>query len=276
MASRADDAMLPRVFAVRRRRRETHDVWTLQLDGAPHEDYRPGQWNMLYVYGNGEIPVSISGDPAARGALVHTVRAVGAVSEALTQLPVGTGVGVRGPFGSAWPVEEAVGGDVVLIAGGLGLAPLRPAVYSILAQRQRYGEVALLCGARSAADLLYRSELQRWRRAAHMQVHTTVDHADKAWRGNVGVVTTLIPAARFDPARALAMVCGPEVMMRFAIAALLAAGMAPDRIYLSMERNMQCSTGHCGRCQFGPFLICRDGAVLRYDRVAHLLGLREI
>ena len=268
--------MLPRVYAVRRRRRETRDVWTLQLDGASHEGFRPGQWNMLYVYGNGEIPVSISGDPSARNGLVHTVRAVGAVSEALTNLKVGAGIGVRGPFGSAWPVEQAAGGDVVLIAGGLGLAPLRPAVYSILAQRQRFGAVALLCGARSAADLLYRGEVERWQRASRIHVHTTVDHADNAWRGNVGVVTTLIPAARFDPARTVAMVCGPEVMMRFSIAALLAAGVAPNRIYLSMERNMQCSTGHCGRCQYGPFLLCRDGAVLRYDRVAHLLALREI
>ena len=266
--------LVPAVARVRARRRETHDTWTLAIDAE--QRFRPGQFNMLYAFGFGEIPISISGDPAAPGALVHTVRAVGAISQALTRLKAGEAVGVRGPFGTAWPVGESRGSDVVVIAGGLGLAPLRPALYRLFAERRRYGRLALLYGTRSPDDVLYRRELERWRRRLDVTIEVTVDHAPLSWHGHVGVVTKLIGRASFDPARTVALVCGPEVMMRFAATALEAAGVLPERIHLSLERNMKCAVGQCGHCQLGPSLLCRDGAVMRYDQVRPLLTIREL
>jgi NAD(P)H-flavin reductase len=235
-----------------------------------------GQFNMLYVFGLGEVAISISGDPANTSRIVHTVRGVGAVSGALTRLRRDAVVGVRGPYGLGWPVAETEGSDVVLVAGGLGLAPLRSAIYRILAQRQHYGRVAVLYGARGPADILYRRELETWRRRLDVDLEVTVDHAGADWRGNVGVVPALIQRMPFDPQHAVALVCGPEIMMRFTIAALRDRGLAEQQIYLSMERHMKCAVGLCGRCQFGPAFICRDGPVFRYDRIAPIFGIREI
>jgi NAD(P)H-flavin reductase len=273
------DPMLPQPYRVQRARRELHDTWTLDL--APGErdgaiTYRPGQFNMLYAFGVGEIPISISGDPTRAASLVHTVRAVGAVSRALCALKSGSAVGVRGPFGSAWPLEECQGRDVLVMAGGIGLAPLRPVVYELLAHRQRYGRVWLLDGARTPGDLLYKAEVERWQTRGTIDVLVTVDRGIAAWTGSVGVVTRLVERARFDAATAIAMVCGPEIMMRFSARELLNRGIAADRIYVSLERNMQCAVAHCGHCQFGPVLVCRDGPVFRYDRVADLLLVREL
>ena len=279
LAPALGDAMVPRIARVRRRRRECPQTWTLEIEpeGAPPDArFAPGQFNMLYAFGVGEAPVSASGDPAAAGPLVHTIRAVGAVSTALVRLGPGDAVGLRGPFGSGWPLAEAAGRDVVVIAGGLGLAPLRPLILRLLAERERYGKVALLYGTRSPLDILYRRELETWRRRLDSEIEVTVDHAAGGWRGNVGVVTDLVPRAAFDPPHTIAMVCGPEVMMRFAIAALIEAGVAPDAIWLSMERNMKCAVGHCGHCQFGPAFVCKDGPVFRYDRVRDILALKEI
>jgi len=269
--------MLPRIARVLDRRREGADVWTLDIElPADSPPYTPGQFNMLTVFGAGEAAISVSGDPAAPGRLVHTIRAVGAVSSALTRLEAGDALGLRGPFGIGWPMAEAGGRDVVVIAGGLGLAPLRPALYRLFAERERYGRVTLLFGARSPADILFREEIESWRRHLDVGIEVTVDHADSHWRGNVGVVTTLIRRAAFDPARTIAMVCGPEVMMRFAIAALQEAGVPDGAIWLSMERNMKCAIAFCGHCQFGTVFVCRDGPVFRYDRVRDLLMVKEI
>jgi NAD(P)H-flavin reductase len=273
------DPMLPEPYRVRRLRRETQDTTTLELElahggGALH--FAPGQSSMLYVFGVGEVPISISGDPARRDVLVHTVRAVGAVTRALTSCKRGDLVGVRGPYGSAWPVDEAAGHDVLVIPGGIGLAPLRPAIYRLLARRERYGNVSLLYGARTPGDLVYRRELERWRGRLDFEVAVTVDRATAEWRGNVGVVTTLIPRARFDPARTVALVCGPEVMMRFVAQDLMNRGVPPGQIFVSMERNMKCFIGFCGHCQFGPTLVCRDGPVFPFDRLAGLLATREV
>ena len=164
----------------------------------------------------------------------------------------------------------------MIVAGGLGLAPLRPSLYRLFAERDHYGRIVLLSGARSPADLLFRRELERWRARLDIDVEVTVDHAGSDWRGNVGVVTTLIHRAAFDPPHTVAMVCGPEIMMRFAAIELEKAGVADDAIYLSMERNMKCAIGHCGHCQFGPDFVCRDGPVANYARLERLLALREI
>ena len=272
------DPFLPALYRVERARRELADTVTLELlplDGA-RPAFAPGQFNMLYAFGVGEAAISMSGDPAGGAAFVHTVRDVGAVSGAIARLRPGATVGVRGPFGTGWPVAAAEGSDVVVIAGGLGLAPLRPAIYHILSHRRRYGRVVLLFGSRNPGDMLFRRELERWRQRLDVEIAVTVDHADASWRGTVGVVPSLIPHANFDPHEAVAFVCGPEVMMRFSATALLAAGMGADRIYLSMERNMKCAIGLCGHCQFGPSFICKDGPVMRHDAIGGLLSVREI
>jgi NAD(P)H-flavin reductase len=277
-AGYAADPMTPRIARVSRRRRDGPQVFTLdiQTEDAEAGAFAPGQFNMLTAFGVGEVPISVSGDPAERDRLVHTIRTVGPVSTALAQLAPGDALGLRGPFGAGWPMDEADGRDVVVVAGGLGLAPLRPALYRLLAERGRYGKIALLYGTRSPGDILFRRELEAWRRRLDIEIEVTVDHAGSAWHGHVGVVTTLIPRAAFDPLHAIALVCGPEVMMRFAIAALHGAGVEDEAIYLSMERNMKCAVGFCGHCQFGPVFVCKDGPVFRHDRVRNLLALKEI
>jgi NAD(P)H-flavin reductase len=271
--------MVPRIGRVRRRFRDGPQVFTLEIEGQEPDAaaaFLPGQFNMLTAFGVGEVPISMSGDPSKQNHLVHTVRAVGPVSAALTQLGPGDVIGVRGPFGSGWPMAQAAGCDVVVVAGGLGLAPLRPVLYQLLARRSLYGQIALLYGARSPGEILFRRELEAWRRRLDIGIEVTVDHAAGDWHGHVGVVTRLIPRASFDPLHAIAFVCGPEVMMRFAIAALREADIRDEAIYLSMERNMKCATGFCGHCQFGTVFVCRDGPVFRYDRLRDLLGIKEI
>jgi NAD(P)H-flavin reductase len=268
--------MVPAPFRVVRRRRETGDTWTLELEpvGGERLEAAPGQFAMLYAFGVGEVPISISGD--ADGPLAHTVRAVGAVTDAICAARPGAVLGVRGPFGNSWPLDEAVGADVVIVGGGIGLAPLRPALYHVLRHRGEYGGVVLLYGSRTPADLLYRTELERWRGRFDVDVGVTVDAAAGEWRGRVGVVPRLIAGAHFDPASSVALVVGPEVMMRFTVDALRDRGVPTDRIYLSLERNMRCGLGHCGHCQLGPTLICRDGPVYRHDEVERLMTVREL
>ena len=270
--------MLPRIARVRRRRHDGPQVWTLELEmeGNAFSCFAPGQFNMLTAFGVGEVPISHSGNPAAPDTVVHTIRSVGPVTTALTELAPGDPVGLRGPFGSAWPIDEAAGRDVVMVAGGLGLAPLRPALHRLLAERERFGNLVLLYGARSPDNVLFRREIENWRRRLDVEIELTVDHALTDWNGHVGVVTTLIRRAKFDPGQSIALVCGPEVMMRFAIAALRDVGISAKGIYLSMERNMKCAVGFCGHCQFGPVFVCRDGPIFRYDRVRRLLGIKEI
>jgi NAD(P)H-flavin reductase len=273
------DPMVPESYRVRRVTKETADTFTLEL--RPVEDHRilpfeAGQFNMLYVFGVGEIPISISGDPAHPELLVHTIRAVGTVTNVMSTLKAGDVIGVRGPFGTAWPVKAARGHDVVLVAGGIGLAPLRPALYQILSRREDYGNIVLLYGTRSPEDILFRRELEQLRSRFDLEVHVTVDYAGTRWYGNVGVVTKLIPKAPFEAADTLAMVCGPEVMMRFTAVELQKRGVSQEKIYVSMERNMKCAIGFCGHCQFGPMFICRDGPVFTYRHVAEWINRWEV
>ncbi len=255
------------------RRRETHDTASLVVEwsgAAP----APGQFNMLYALGQGEIPISISG--SAGSLLTHTIRAVGPVSSALTRLQPDAGIGLRGPFGRGWPLSECRGRDVLVIAGGVGLAPLRLAIRALLGDRDAYGRITLLYGARTPDDLLFRSELERWRARFDIEVLVSVDAAPRGWRGDVGVVTGLFRRAAIDEDQTVAMVCGPEVMMRFAAAGLQDAGLDPSQIWISMERNMQCGTGVCGHCLLGPLLVCRDGPVFSLAETGGLLGVREL
>jgi len=271
--------MAPVPFRVSRTDRETADTFTVELapdEGGPAFGFRPGQFNMLYVFGKGEVPMSISGDPGRPDRLVHTTRVVGAVTAGIGALKKGDVLGVRGPFGTAWPIDEAAGSDVIFIAGGIGLAPLRPAVLHVLANRRRYGRVALLYGARAPEDVLYQRDLRKWRAELDMDVHVTVDRASRDWHGDVGVVTALVPRVPFDRDNCVAMLCGPEVMMRFAVLELLKRGIPASMVHLSMERNMECAVGFCGHCQVGPYFVCKDGPIFRYDELAGLLKIREV
>lgn len=273
------DAMVPYPYRVERLSLDTNDTFTLDLvaaDGDREFAFLPGQFNMLYVFGTGEVPISISGDPAKPWRIKHTTRMVGTVTRAMRNLKKGNTIGIRGPFGTAWPLEEAKGRDLVLVAGGIGLAPLRPALYSVLANRHAYQKVVLLYGTRTPEDILYRRELERWRSQFDLEVYVTVDRGIGGWRGNVGVVTTLIPRAPFAPDNTVAMVCGPEVMMRFVVREMEQRGVSHDRIYVSMERNMKCGIGLCGHCQIASAFCCKDGPVFRFDRIQPVFGKAEI
>ncbi len=274
--------LAPRLTHVDRVERETADTVTLHVSAVDTElpPFAPGQFDMLSALGVGEVPISVSGDPDDRVTRQYTIRAVGAVTRALTSLRPGGVMGVRGPYGHPWPVEAAVGADVVVVAGGLGLAPLRPAIHHLLAHRDRYGRISILYGARSPDELLFADEMQRWQ--SDVDVAVTVDapsapgKAIPPWDGRVGVVTTLIPDALFDPHRATALVCGPEVMMRFTARALADQGVTGERVYVSLERSMACGVGLCGHCQLGPFFVCVDGPVLRHGLVGPWLAVREL
>jgi NAD(P)H-flavin reductase len=270
--------MVPTLGRVRRYHRETSDTFSIDVEPEDRQpfSFAPGQFNMLYLFGVGEIPISISGDPSVENVYVHTTREVGTVTRAMRKLKPGAMIGVRGPFGTAWPLDVAEGKDLVVIAGGIGLAPLRPVIYSALGHRERFNRVVLLFGARSPTDLLFRGELRRWRARLDMDVQVTVDHATDSWRGNVGVITQLIPRAGFNPSNAIAMVCGPEIMMRYATVELQKRGLADDQIFVSMERNMKCAIGLCGHCQFGRRFVCRDGPIYRYDDIARYQRIEEI
>jgi NAD(P)H-flavin reductase len=273
------DPMLPQPYSVRQVVKETADTFTLTLEpsnGASGNRFQPGQFSMLWVFGVGELPISISGDPSERDRLIYTVRSVGQATQTLISRAVGEAVGVRGPFGTGWPLEQAQGRDVVVVAGGIGLAPLRPVIYEVLHNREKYGRLVVLYGARSPRDLLYRKELTAWARQRETQVLVTVDYGGVSWRGHVGVVTTLFKNARLQPERSVAMACGPEIMMRFVARDLETHGFARENIYLSMERNMKCAVGFCGHCQYGPHFICKDGPIFSYDRMGPLLEKYEL
>jgi len=274
-AAEACAPAIPRVLEVREVIGETPAVTTIRLNAHGTVRPKPGQFAMLYAFGVGEAAISYSEiDPDGPG-VGHTIRAAGSVSSALAGVRPGECIGVRGPFGCGWPMAQAAAGDAVFVAGGLGLAPLRPAIRAVLGAPGGDRNVVVMYGARAPEHLLYAAELDAWRDAG-AQVLTTVDFAAPGWTGHVGLVTALAARARFRAGEAAVFICGPEVMMRFAAAALLDLGCREDRIWLSMERNMKCALGHCGHCQFGPAFICKDGPVLRFDRVRRNLLVREI
>jgi NAD(P)H-flavin reductase len=278
MEPHAIDPMLTAPFRVRKNRRETADTRTLELLPVSEPTsigWRPGQFMMVYVFGQGEIPISISGDPAERDRIIHTVRAVGAVSRAICEAKEGSVVGLRGPFGSAWPTEVAQERDVVLVAGGIGLAPLRPALRALMANREKYRRVFLLAGARTPDIFLYRTEIDRWRKR-DIDVRLTVDAAAPGWTGSVGPVTTMIPRIEFDPQQTLAFIVGPEIMMRVVVEALALRGIPDERLFISMERNMKCAVGFCGHCQLAPTFICKDGPVFPYSKLKPWLAIRNM
>lgn len=261
-------------------RPETPGVATYEFeftDRAFASAYRfaPGQFNMLYLPGFGESAISISSDPDDPGKLLHTVRVAGNVTRQLARLQVGDQIGLRGPFGSSWPMDDCAGQDIVIATGGIGLAPLRPAICQIINHRDQFGRVCLLYGARTPRDLLYSAEFESWRESG-VEMHVTVDLADAAWNGAIGVVPALLHPLRLQAGRTRVLTCGPEIMMRFVIFEALARKLETRHIYLSMERNMNCALGFCGHCQLGPAFVCKDGPVFTYEQMEPYLHLEDL
>ena len=288
MPAAGDYPWLPRSAVIEDVRPETPGVASYRLRLADAQQslnysFQAGQFNMLYLPGWGEIAISLSGPAGGAagnnkdtGSLIHTIREAGSVSHALARLGVGGRLGLRGPFGKPWPLEALQGSDVVIVAGGIGLAPLRPVIHALLDRRNRFGRCVLLYGARSADQLLYAAEYPVWS-SAGLEIQTTVDRASAGWNGNVGVVPLLVDRLRLPNPRDTAfLICGPEMMMRFAASAALGRGVAAQRIWVSLERHMQCAVGLCGHCQLGTELLCRDGPVFRYDRVQPLLQIHDL
>ena len=273
-ASLPIEPMLPRPFTVVSKKQETIDTVTLGFeaaDGGPSIIFVPGQFTMIYVFGVGEVPISISGHPDHPETLVHTVRAVGAVTNAICALEPGDSAGIRGPFGTGWP--DAEGKDLLIVAGGIGLAPVRPLILGALEHRYRHFCLGLAYGSRTPSDLLYRDELNEWNDAGEMNIGVTVDRGDSDWRGDIGVVTPLVKRLRCETTETIAVICGPEVMMRIVARTLEDRGLASENIYVSIERNMKCGIGLCGHCQFGSDFACKDGPVFPYKDVAYRLGI---
>jgi NAD(P)H-flavin reductase len=271
------EPMLPRPFRVIAKRAETHDTITLDLeaaDGGPPLNFLPGQFTMVYVHGVGEVPLSISGDPDHPEVLTHTVRAVGGVTNAIFALNHRDVVGIRGPFGTSWPT--GIGKDLVIVAGGIGLAPVRPVIYQALAHRDRHYCVGLAYGARTPSEVLYRDELREWNDRPDINIEVTVDRGERGWRGSVGVVTPLVERLRCSAGETVAIICGPEVMMKIVARTLGDRGVQKENIYVSLERNMKCGIGVCGHCQFGSDFMCKDGPVVPYTAVEKRLEIGSI
>lgn len=254
----------------------TYDLELLSTELREEYQYHAGQFNMIYIPGLGEAAISISGDPQRPGVIPHTIRQAGNVTNAIAKLSAGETVGIRGPFGSCWPVEQCSGMDIILIAGGIGLAPLRPVIYEVLHRRNDFGRCSVLMGARDPSGLLYESDYSTWR-SQSVDVHVTCDRPADGWTGNVGVVTTLLDRLPIDrPSKTIVMTCGPEVMMWYSAQTALGRGIPAESIFVSLERNMNCAIGLCGHCQFGPNFLCKDGPVFRFDRVASILRISDL
>jgi len=269
--------LTPKLYQVRTITNETSDIFTLALtakDGGRGMAFLPGQFNMLYHFGFGEVAISISGDPAQQDVLVHTMRAVGSVTKRLRELKAGDEIGVRGPFGTPWPLVKKEC-DVLMIAGGIGLAPLRPALVELAARKDQYKDITLLYGARNPDDIIFKKDLEHWQKQG-INVETTVDNDNSSWQGHVGVVTSLIRQNVKKPKNTLVLICGPEIMYKFTMPELLGAKVDENNIFMNMERNMQCAVGFCGHCQFGPHFICKDGAVFPYTQLQHWLAIKEL
>lgn len=269
--------MLPRPAVVRAIRPEAYGISTFSLEYAEPRGvsvFAPGQFNMIYLPGFGEVAISICSDPDEPAVMEHTIRYAGSVTRALGRLRVGDIVGLRGPYGNPWPLRLAEGKDLMIVSGGIGLAPLRPVILQAIRHRSRFGRVLLLYGGRTPQDLLYTSEFDTWQ-SGGVEMYVSVDRADESWKGQVGVIPMAFYRTRLDYRNTMVFSCGPEIMMRFVIYEAMARRIPKDAIYVSMERNMKCAVGFCGHCQLGPVFICRQGPVFRFSAVEPFFGREE-
>lgn len=271
---------IPREAEVVERIEEAPDTFTLGLrftDSSYNDRYTfaPGQFNMLYLHAVGEIPISVVSDPADSHVLYHTIRRVGRVTEGLARLRVGDRIGVRGPYGRGWPVEQARGRPVLVVTGGLGCAPVVSIINYVLNRRAAFGPMVILQGVKHSNDLIWREQYAAWAALPDLEVHLAADVADRRWNGIEGPVTALFDRITVRP-DAAAFVCGPEPMMIASARALVERGLPAAAISVSLERNMHCATGHCGHCQLGARFVCRDGPVLDWPTAEPLLTVRNL
>jgi NAD(P)H-flavin reductase len=271
--------MLPFWAEIRQINREAPGVSTYWLEFLDPDlqkgfHFKAGQFNMVLVPGLGEAAISISSDVEDTRRIGHTIRSVGNVTSAISRMSVGDVLGIRGPFGSWWKLEEFIGKDIVIAAGGIGLPPIRPVLYYIQHHRHEFGKVIVLYGARTPNDLQFTAEYQHWQ-DANIEINVTVDRGDDAWQGRVGVVPILFYHTRIDPRNTVILTCGPEIMIRFVIFEALARRVPPERIFVSLERNMKCGLGSCGHCQVGPFFVCKDGPVFSFDKLQPYVNVEE-
>jgi NAD(P)H-flavin reductase len=264
----------PIPFTIVSVKQEIERCFTIELSTEQPFVFHPGQFNMVYAFGHGEVPISMSGSCSDKNKIIHTIRSVGSVTEELERSKPGECLGIRGPFGSYWPIEKYTGKDIIIMAGGLGIAPVRPLIYHVLENRSLYNNVYLLYGTRSPKTILFNDELDAWNKLIDVKV--TVDSTTQNWDGHVGVVTNLLQTISFQSDNSAAFVCGPEIMMRFSAYALQDLNLSSNRIYLSMERNMKCAVGLCGRCQYGKFFVCKNGPVFTLEDINNLLKIREV
>jgi NAD(P)H-flavin reductase len=234
--------------------------------------FEPGQFNMLYLYGVGEIAISIVSDPKDEYIVGHTIRAVGRVSQAMSRLQAGEFLGVRGPYGRGWPLLAAEQRDVLVVTGGLGCAPVVSVINYIALRRERFGKLNIVQGVKHSNDFIWRERYDRWREIPDTTVLLAADRGDPIWPWHIGRVTDLFDQLDFDPEHVSVMLCGPEGMMRVVVRQMLEKKVAESDIWLSMERNMQCAVGHCGHCQYGEKFICKDGPVFNYAELKPLFG----
>jgi len=273
-----EGCMIPKPMRIESIVDETYNVRTFRLlptDGGKVE-YSPGQFNMLFVFGVGEIPVTASSDPYQSDYLDHTIRAVGSVTNVMFSLKAGDHIMVRGPFGTKWPMANMRGKDVMVVGGGIGLNPLKSVIVGMAKRRPDYGRLYILHGARTPQDLLFTRDYEEWRNIPDSEFLVSVDAGDEKWKGNVGVVTTLFDKFSFDPGKTVALLCGPEVMMYFTAKELIKRGLPSASLYLSMERHMRCGLGFCGHCQTGPFFVCKNGPIFAYDSISRFFGVKQI
>ncbi|MBI5782761.1 MAG: FAD/NAD(P)-binding protein [Gammaproteobacteria bacterium] len=270
---------IPSEIEVVERVQESPTIFTLRLrftDPAQHADFRfePGQFNMLYLYGVGEVAISIVSDPEDEMLFDHTIRVVGRVTRGLAQLKAGDRLGVRGPYGRGWPLKQAKNRDVMIITGGLGCAPVVSVINYVIRRRDQFRRLAIMQGVKHSDDLIWRKQYAHWGKQPDTQVLVAANEGATLWPWHVGNVTELFDRVEFDAARAIVMMCGPEGMMEAAMRQLLHRGVEPDNVYLSMERSMNCAVGLCGHCQYGGKYVCKDGPVFRYSDVKPLFGIR--
>lgn len=270
---------LPMEAEIVERVQESKTIFTLRMqltDPADRSAYRfePGQFNMLYLHGVGEVPISIVSDPQEATTLGHTIRAVGRVTNGMAALRPGDRIGLRGPYGRGWPLRDAPGHDVLIVTGGLGCAPVVSVINYVIMRRTFFGRLTIIQGVKHAEDLLWRDRYAYWGTLPDTHVLLSADHGGPVWPWHVGRVTEVFDDAAIDAGRTIAMMCGPEGMMRTSVTNLTARGIPEDHLYLNMERNMQCAVGHCGHCQYGAAFVCRQGPVFAYPEVKPLLNVK--
>ncbi len=260
------------------RDQDSPSIFTLHLkfiDRNHHQlfAFHPGQFNMVYLYGVGEVAISIVSDPDQKHLFSHTIRAIGRVTKAMQKLQVGDRIGIRGPFGRGWPLHQVKGKDILIVTGGLGCAPIVGVINYILARRNDYGHLKILQGVKHSDDFIFRKQYAIWQQSPHTEIHIAADQAVKKWPWYIGYVTDMIQSLTFTPENSVVMMCGPELMLHTAIKELMKKNISENNIYLSMERNMECGTGQCGHCQYGGLFICKDGPIFAYPEIKDLFSV---